>query len=422
MTTFSFKTIGCRLNQAETAAMRGQVAAAGGRIVEFGEPCDVCIIHGCVVTGRAEKNTWRLVRAAKRAGRAGRVVLAGCPVELAAGRRESGGADRLLSQADKLDPARLLAGSGLTMPSAASAPTPLFDGTRALVRVQDGCEFRCAYCIVPHTRGPSRSRPLPEIIAEIRRLADAGYQEIVLTGANLGCYAWQDQRLAQLLAAVERQTGIRRVRLSSIELSTVEREVIDRMADSPVLCRFLHLPLQSGADAVLRAMGRRYDRRHYAGVVAYALKKLGAPGLGTDLLVGFPGETEADFQDTVRLVEELPFSNLHVFSYSPRPGTPAAALPGPVPAAVKQARAARLLALGHAKRAAFARQWVGRPVEVLVEQTPASSPDAGGWTGEYLPARIAPGPAGKIPRNTIVKCVPYGTEGDNLLALSSLQS
>ncbi len=423
MTTFSFKTIGCRLNQAETAAMRAMAADAGGRIVEFGEPCDVCIIHGCVITARAEKNTWRLARAAQLSGRAGQVAVAGCPAELAVRQGRPAGAVRLVRQSDKLDAARLWQALGLppaadaehSSAAAGQTPLPMPAGTRALVRAQDGCDFRCAYCIVPFTRGVPRSRPLPELIGEIRRLAESGYQEIVLTGANLGCYAWQDLRLKHLLEAIAQQTGIRRVRLSSIELSTAEREVIDCMADNPAICRFLHLPLQSGSDAVLRAMRRRYDRRRYIAAVEYAQRKLGAFGLGADLMVGFPGETDADFDDTLRLVRDLPFSNLHVFLYSPRPGTPAAALPDHVPAPVKQARAARLRELGGVKRAAFAREWLGRPVEVLTEHTPPDSRDAAGWTGEYIYARIPPGPKGKIPPNRIVKCKPLGADGGVLL-------
>ncbi len=477
MTTFSFKTIGCRLNQAETAAMRALVADAGGRIVEFGEPCDICVIHGCVVTARAEKNTWRLARAARLAGRAAQVAVAGCPAELAVRQGRPAGAVRLIRQADKLDAARLWQALGLPagrdaehrsaatgMPDAehrsaatgmppdtralvhvqdagrakspselqngsvgdvalppadspgrARSPLRAVRGTRALVRAQDGCDFRCAYCIVPFTRGAPRSRPLPEITDEIRRLAESGCREIVLTGANLGCYAWQGLRLKHLLEAIARQTGIRRLRLSSIELSTAEREVIDCMADNPVICRFLHLPLQSGSDAVLRAMRRRYDRRRYMAAVEYAQRKLGAFGLGADVIAGFPGETDADFEDTMRLVRDLPFSNLHVFVYSPRPGTPAAAMPDQVPAPVKQARAARLRDLGGAQRAAFAREWVGRPVEVLTEHTPPDSPEAAGWTGEYLYARIPPGLAGKLPPNRIVKCKPRGAVGGILL-------
>lgn len=421
MTTFSFKTIGCRLNQAETGAMRALVAAAGGRIVAFGEPCDICVIHGCVVTARAEKNTWRLARAAQASGRTRQVAVAGCPAELAVRQGRPAGAARLVRQSDKLDSGRLWQALGLPAAPPPGPPVPPAPaGTRALVRIQDGCDFRCAYCIVPLTRGAPRSRPLSEIMEEIRRLEGNGYQEIVLTGANLGCYAWQGRRLRQLLEDIARQSGIRRVRLSSIELSTAEREVIDCMADHPAICRFLHLPLQSGSDAVLRAMRRRYDRRRYMETVAYALDKLGACGLGADVLVGFPGETDADFEDTLRLVRDLPFSNLHVFVFSPRPGTPAAAMPDRVPVAVSQERAARLRELGAAQRAAFARAWVGRPVEVLVEQTPPDSPDAAGWTGEYVSARIPPGPAGKIPPNRIVKCRPRGADGGVLLACEIL--
>ncbi|MGI6087828.1 MAG: MiaB/RimO family radical SAM methylthiotransferase [Kiritimatiellia bacterium] len=423
MTTFSFKTIGCRLNQAETATMCAMIIAAGDRVVEFGKPCDICIIHGCAVTARAEKNTWRLARAAQKTGLARQVAVAGCAAEMAAARRHPPGTALLLRQADKLDLVRLRLALGLPPAlTTGHSVMPLPSGTRALVRVQDGCDFRCSYCVVPLTRGAPRSRPLPEIMKEIQHLEGIGCREIVLTGANLGCYNWQGTRLRQLLENIVCNSGIRRVRLSSIEISTAECEVIDCMADNQAICRFLHLPLQSGSDTILKSMRRRYDRRHYIDTVTYAMDKLGTCGLGTDVLVGFPGETDTDFEDTFRLLNDLPFSNLHVFTFSPRPGTPAATMPEQVPAAAVHERAARLRELGAAKRASFARTFVNRPVEVLVEQTPPNATDAAGWTGEYLYARIPPGSMGKIPPNSIVKCRPRSTQNSELLDCDILSS
>ncbi len=430
-TTVSFKTIGCRLNQAETARLRSVFQAAGYRIVPFGSACQVCVVHGCAVTAKAEQNSARLARGAKRQTGAF-VVLAGCPV--AAGGRAghlADAADLLVNQADKFRLPALLAEYGFPppMPGAALA-LPLFDTARAIVKIQDGCDFHCAYCVVPRARGPARSRPFDEVIAEIEGLVQGGYREIILTGANIGCYDHQGCKLSALLRRIETIPELARIRLSSIEVSTVEREVIDCMAASPKICRFLHLPMQSGSDPVLQAMRRRYAIREYVAVLEYALNRVEGIGVGADVLVGFPGETEADFDATEALITQKPFSNVHVFAYSLRPGTVAAALPHQVPDGEKRRRASRLLALAHEKRMAFARRWVGHEVSVLIEAVNAEGV-ATGWTGEYLPARILPaampveGKPSALPalsrtnpvlaRNRVVRFVPHSLEGDTLI-------
>ena len=423
-TTVSFKTVGCRLNQAETARLRTVFQAAGYRIVPFGAACDVCVIHGCAVTAKAEQSSFRLARSAKRQTGAF-VVLAGCPV--AAGGRvlqAPAVADLLVGQADKFKLPDLLVGYGFPSAVPGSLPNlPLFDTARAIVQIQNGCDFHCAYCIVPLVRGPVRNRPFNEIVAEIDGLARSGYREIVLTGANIGCYEDQGYKLAGLLRRIEAVPLLERIRLSSIEISTVERDVIDCMAASAKLCRFLHLPMQSGSDPVLRAMRRRYTIREYGAVVDYAVGRVEGIGLGTDVLVGFPGERAEDFKATQAMIAQLPFSNVHVFAYSPRPGTPAALMEAQVPDREKRRRVAKLLVLAREKRMAFARRWVGREVAVLVESVNAAGV-ATGWTGEYLPARILPplvktgGPvrAQSMPaRKCVIRFVPRAVEGDTLI-------
>ena len=390
------------------------IIAAGDRVVEFGKPCDICIIHGCAVTARAEKNTWRLARAAQKTGLARQVAVAGCAAEMAAARRHPPGTALLLRQADKLDLVRLRLALGLPPAlTTGHSVMPLPSGTRALVRVQDGCDFRCSYCVVPLTRGAPRSRPLPEIMKEIQHLEGIGCREIVLTGANLGCYNWQGTRLRQLLENIVCNSGIRRVRLSSIEISTAECEVIDCMADNQAICRFLHLPLQSGSDTILKSMRRRYDRRHYIDTVTYAMDS-SEHVVGYRCACGFPGETDTDFEDTFRL-QTTCLSATCTCSLSARvPAHP------PPPCQNKSQQppsmnAPRVMQSGAAKRASFARTFVNRPVEVLVEQTPPNATDAAGWTGEYLYARIPPGSMGKIPPNSIVKCRPRSTQNSELL-------
>ncbi len=417
-TTVSFRTAGCRLNQAETGIIAAQFADAGFRVLPDGDVGDIAVVHSCTITRQAERDCLRLARRLRREG-ARLIIVAGCAVEHdAAAVAAAAGADLLAGQRDKFRLPAILAARGIGAVAAphaspagdAPARTPLFHHRRAVVKLQDGCDFGCAYCIVPATRGAPTSRPLIEVVDEVRRLADRGYREVVLTGANLGCYADGPRRLADALPALAAVSGIERLRLSSMELSTAEREVIDCMAASHKICRFLHVPLQSGDDAVLSRMGRRYTAAAFRAFVEYAAERVPGIGLGTDAIVGLPGEDRPAFERSFALIDALPFSNLHVFAYSKRPGTRAARMPDQVSACDKRARSAALIALGDAKRRAYAASWVGRRVDVLVEHYDAQG-CARGWTGEYLPARIADATA---PINSILSMTPDAVEGETL--------
>ncbi len=392
MKRVAFKTVGCRLNQAETAQMAAGLEAAGYCVVPFGEACDVGVVHTCSITENAVRKCLRLARTLRRQPSHPVVVLAGCAVEAGAeDLLERSGADLVVGQLDKMRLPEVLAelDDGFRGPPApdASVPTPRFDTTRALVKVQDGCDFRCAYCIVPYARHTPVSRPFGDVLDEVKRLSDDGYREVVVTGANLGCYRDGQHDLVDLLAAMESVAGIARIRLSSIELSTTERRIVDFMAASRKLCNYLHLPLQSGDDSVLRAMGRRYSVEEYRAAVRYAVERIPSLGLGTDIIVGFPGEDKQAFENTLRLVSDLPFSNLHVFPYSRRPGTRAAEMPDSVPPATKKERSATLTALGNRKRLRFAESFIGRSVSILVERLSGDG-EGTGWTGEYVEARV----------------------------------
>lgn len=389
--TVAVKTLGCRLNQAETAIITGHFTAAGYSPVKFGHPCEVAIIHGCVITGRAESDSLQSVRQARRANPRALVILAGCPGEtLPDPVRNDCGADLVVGQEAKLHLPGLLHRihpDRFPPPHATGDNDPHVDTRRAYIKVQDGCDFGCAYCIVPAARGRPRSRPLPEIVGEITRLANAGFREMVLAGANLGCYASGPHTLPELLRAVTAIPSLGRIRLGSVEPGTAERAIADLLCECPKLCRFLHLPMQSGDDRILAAMGRRYDSAAYRRSVEYAAGRIPGIGLGTDVIVGFPGETDAAFQRTVRLLEDLPFSNAHVFPYSRRPGTRAADLPGQIPEKVKKERALLLRDLASRKRSEFAAGFVGRKADLLVETNDAHG-FARGWTSEYLDATV----------------------------------
>lgn len=395
--TVSFKTVGCRLNQAETAVMRASFEEAGYQAVPFGQPCDLCVIHGCVVTARAEEDSLRLVRSVKRRYPEAYVVLAGCAAEhltkeantpdlAETAVRKNTEADLLAGQEAKFHLPDIIGQRRLLPENQGLAPLPRFTTKRALVKVQDGCDFHCAYCIVPSVRGPGKSRPAKEIIAEIKKLTLCGFAEIVLTGANVGCYADGACRLAGLLERLESIDGLKRLRISSLEVLTAEKDVIDFMATSRKMCRALHLPMQSGSDRILKAMGRRYSSAEYCSLIQYAVERLGAIGLGTDIIAGLPGEDEEAFSETEETIKKLPFSKLHVFGYSPRPGTPACSMPGQVPAQDREKRVKRLMELGRRKRNEFAQSMIGKRANILVEKVTKDG-WAEGWTGEYIRGR-----------------------------------
>ena len=392
MIRVAFKTVGCRLNQAETARITGQFTQAGYVVVQDLN-ADILVINSCTITDNARKTSARFSRTAKSHNPRCIVVITGCAAQIHGKdlMRESG-ADIVAGQEDKFRILQLLSAHGIHTPSAATCKTqtpdrPLFSTTRANIKVQDGCNFRCAYCIVPDARGNPVSRPQAEIVDEINRVAQDGFKEIILTGANLACYGKNTSNtLIQLLQEVEDIDGIKRVRLSSIEISTTERQLIDYMATSKKLCRYLHFPLQSGDDRILAAMGRRYTCNQYRSTVEYALEHIPHLGLGTDLLTGLPGEDDKAFHNTCDLIDSLPFHNLHVFSYSKRPNTPAATMPNQVPDAVKKQRNRTLTEIGRRKMQPAAESYVGQHVSVLIEKSDGKT--STGWTSQYMPIRI----------------------------------
>ncbi len=412
MPRLTFKTLGCRLNQAETAQMIASFEALGFTLVPYGHPCEVCVIHGCAVTRHAERQSLREVRAARQLPGNPFVVLAGCAAEVKdhAGLTDAG-ANLLAGQTDKKRLAELTAQAlGMTVPGSTDEPRlPHFEGHRAWLKVQDGCDFRCAYCIVPSLRGPPVSRPLDDVVREAEGLIQAGFLELVLTGANIGLWREGRKTLRHLIERLAEMPGLGRLRLSSIEVSTVEREVIACLADYPTVCAFLHLPLQSGDDRILAAMGRRYTVSRFRDTIEEAVARIPLIGLGTDIIAGFPGEDDTAFAVTLKILGELPFSNIHAFPFSPRLGTRAIALPHPVPVPVRKARVAELLTLKARQRAAFAARFIGREVEVLIEGKKAAGFGIG-WTREYLEARVAGSPK----PGSLVRMRVTGVRGDLL--------
>ena len=375
----------------------------GYRIVPFQKGADVSVIHTCTVTERSDAKCRRSIRHALRLNPETTVIVVGCYAQTAADQiREIPGVDYILGTAEKLRIFDYFIGPGKLgnsrvcitstehLVEAKSRPAEFVDHTRAFLKIQDGCDRRCAYCIVPFARGPSRSVAPEEVIRQANILVGKEYREIVLTGVHIGKYG-KDLRsndsLFDLLQRLLEIESLGRLRLSSLDIEDISDALIGLLANIPKICRHLHIPLQSGCDAVLKAMKRTYTTKILCEKIERIVSTVGRIGLGTDVIVGFPGETEDRFEETVRFIEEMPFTNLHVFPFSPRKGTPAASIPGQVEPRIRMERARRLIAMGNLKKKQFVETWVGREVDVLMEGRNVNG-WMGGFTSEYLRVEI----------------------------------
>lgn len=379
----SLHTLGCRLNQAETAILGEGLRQKGFRLVEFGQPTDLLVLNTCSVTKDAERTSRYLIRKTLKHSPKAFVAVTGCYAQTGVeGLMHHAGIDLIVGNQFKLDlPAYLPPTHALQKRSSADVhhtrtisrgdfDLPHFgepDSTRALLKIQDGCSAMCSFCIIPFARGHERSRKLDDIVREAGSLAARGYREIVLTGVNIGQYFQNGHDFCALLRQLDRVAGLERIRISSIEPTTVGDELIDLMVSSTKLCPYLHIPLQSGDDQILSAMNRRHTVQAYVSLIEQAIDKIPNLGLGTDLMVGFPGETDIAFRNTLAVAMELPFSYLHVFPYSPRPGTAAMRKGKAVLPATAKKRADLLHDLGHAKRLAFHNKQIGATVSALFE-------------------------------------------------------
>ena len=382
-TRASLHTLGCRLNHAETAVLGEGLRQRGFQLVEFGRPTDLLVLNTCAVTEDAERTSRYLIRKTLKHSPHAFVAVTGCYAQTGIeGLKRQGGIDLIVGHQFKLDlPSYLPPADALqkrAFPEVRHSKTmsreefdlPYFgepDSTRAPLKIQDGCSAMCSFCIIPFSRGHERSRRLEDILEEAQSLGARGYREIVLTGVNLGQYLHNGRDLCSLLRQLDRTAGLERIRISSIEPTTVSDELLDLLAGSTKFCPYLHIPLQSGDDHILMAMNRRHTVRAYLDLIERAVAKVPHLGLGTDLMVGFPGETEAAFRNTLAVATDLPFSYLHVFPYSPRPGTAALRLKrAATPPTVKK-RGELLLDLGRAKRLAFHQKQIGTTLSVLFE-------------------------------------------------------
>jgi threonylcarbamoyladenosine tRNA methylthiotransferase MtaB len=365
-----FTNLGCKLNQAEIERLAREFAAAGHEVVASLAEADLHVVNSCTVTHVAARGSRKEAGRARRSGFPVRTVLTGCyaterPDEAA----RLAGVDLVVPNAEK---DRLLARVHEAFPDAApGVPVPYvpmpFGHTRALVKVEDGCNMRCAFCIIPLTRGPQRSRPVPEVVAEVRDLVRRGYREIVVTGVQISAWRWQGLRLAGLTRAILAETGVPRLRLTSIAPWDLDDRLLGLWSDRR-LCRHLHLSLQSGATATLRRMRRPYTAEGYLDLLARVRAAIPGAAITTDVIVGFPGETGEEFEHSLGTVQAAGFAKVHVFPYSPRPGTEAEKMPGAVPPEVRKERMDRMLEAAARAERDFQRAHLGTRQSVLWEK------------------------------------------------------
>ncbi len=401
MAKIAFYTLGCKVNQADTASMENLFLRSGHQLVSFDGEADVYIINTCVVTNTGQRKSRQTIHRAIRKNPNALIVVTGCYPQTAAEEVKAiAGVDMIIGnqdraqivqlveerlahrQTDTLDAVHKLTASTAFEEMAAGDIT---DKTRAFLKIQEGCNQFCTYCIIPYARGPLRSRSLESIRTETQRLISAGFKEIVLIGIHLGCYGKENPNGPTLYDAVKtvlEVPGVQRLRLGSLESVEVEPRLLTLMQEDARFCRHLHLPLQSGCDKTLQAMHRPYTTAKFQTLLADIKTKVPDIAITTDVIVGFPGETEADFETTCKFAESCGFSKMHIFPFSARKGTPAEKFAGAVTEAVKKERADILGRIDETMHKAFLQAMVGQTAEILFEQ-PAGEDYFEGLTGNY---------------------------------------
>ena len=464
MPRFYIENFGCRATQADGAALERQFLDRGLERAPVARDAEIVVLNTCTVTAGADKDARASIRRLQRVNPNCRILVTGCyaqraPEELAA----LPGVSWVVGNSHKHLAAEIATGSsaGSFVPidqlsRKAVEPevvvgdifahtelmaAPVFEAanerTRPNLKVQDGCDNRCSFCVIPFVRGQSRSLPLPRVLAEVRTLVEAGYREVVISGINLGRWGRdlesspqtsvagsrlphselshspsnQNFVLEDLVRAILAQTTIEKLRVSSVEPMDWSDELIELVASSPRIAKHAHVPMQSGSDAVLRRMHRKYRPWHYQEKILKIRRAMPQAAIGADVMVGFPGESEAEFAETRQMVEELPFTYLHVFTYSPRPGTAAAAQQEQVPVARARERNEVLREIASIKKAAFLRSLVGTELDAITLQTGAGADFTEALTDNYLKARIA----GCWEANRWIRMRVAGREGDMAL-------
>jgi threonylcarbamoyladenosine tRNA methylthiotransferase MtaB len=391
----SVHTLGCRLNQSESALIAERLEADGYEVVAFGEAADLGIINTCTVTGEADSKSRQLVRSFIRKNPNAYTAVIGCYSQMGyKALSEIEGVDLIVGNQEKLSVLDYVAAGkndtplivrdrierdDFTMEIVGSAPVT----RRANLKIQDGCDFMCSFCIIPFARGRARSRAMDNLLDDARRLIERGAKELVLTGVNVGTYVYEDLTIVDVVDRLNALDGLARVRISSIEPTTIPEALFDRMSDPHhALAPYLHIPLQSGSNKILGLMKRRYAREAFCEFIELAHATVPGICIGTDVLVGSPGEDDEDFMETFRLIEDSPITYAHVFKYSERKGTPASRYAGKVDPKTMSRRSAAIRRLSDAKRRAYYASHLGQTVEVLFEHQ--ENGYWAGYTGNYI--------------------------------------
>ena len=428
---FTITTLGCKVNQAESEAIAQELMASNWSAVKNCEAAEVCIVNTCTVTQKASMQSRQAVRKAIRDNTNARIIVTGCYAQTAPQEiNKIAGVDFVVGQDKKHSIRRLIHSTGAEnskkeapsggdirqerqfqiMPVATSTPR-----TRPFLKIQDGCDAFCTYCIVPYARGRSRSMPLVNVLQSIQQLARAGYREVVLTGIHMGAYGHDlspATSLSELMERIEEIQPLDRVRISSIEPFELTAKTIQRVAESDIFCQHFHLPLQSGDDGILKKMGRPYTPQTFYELINNIHSQMPEAAIGADTLIGFPGESEAAFNNTYDLIAGLPVSYLHVFPFSARPGTAAHKLPDKLNPAVIKDRCERMRKLGDQLREKFYGKFIGQKLPILVEtKRERFTGLLKGISSNYLPVLVD---AGDDLKNTIVEVRIEKLEGNQL--------
>ena len=385
----SFHTLGCRLNQAETAILQHSFEEKGYKVVDFGEPADVVVVNTCTVTENGDNDTKKLVNKINRLNHGSRIALIGCQAQIQRRKLLSlpnvnwiVGNSRKMEFADILSETYFSNFPKVIVPAISRKTFKISTvgvdrkHTRANLKIQDGCDFFCSFCVIPYARGRARSREFDDIIKEAQTLVSAGHREIVITGINVGTYQYQSKNILDIIEYLQKLNGLRRLRISSIEPTTIPGELVKLIAQGNKICRYLHIPLQSGSNKILIAMNRQYNVDYFSKCVGNIHQNIPDICIGTDVIVGFPGESKADFNETYRVLNNLPFAYFHVFSYSERPWAKSQKLDQKIPKEIIKVRSQVLRELSIQKRQAFMQKQIGKVQNVLFEQK-----KNGYWTG-----------------------------------------
>ncbi len=414
MKRVALHTLGCKLNYAETSMLGKQFAERGFEVVDFNEPADVYLINTCSVTERADRECRQIIRRALRRGSNPFVIVTGCYAQLEPEEVASiEGVDVVLGAKEKFQmfdyvgslekkryPHVFVSEIDSVEDFGIAYSTSATDRTRAFLKVQDGCDYNCSFCTIPLARGASRSQSIEACVQQARALVTQGYKEVVLTGVNVGDYGKKNgSSLLALLRQLMLVDGLERVRISSIEPNLLSDEILELVAREKSLCKHFHIPLQSGSDEILRLMRRRYTAQQYRELIHRIRTRIPDCGIGVDVIVGFPGETERHFNETHLFLAELPVSYLHVFTYSERPNTPAAEFASPVEPKVRFKRSEELRILSQKKKQAFYRSMMGRRVDVLMEGEVENGMRLG-FTDNYIRVAL---PADETSANEVVE-------------------